>query len=370
MSEIYLVSCVQKKQPRPCPARDLYVSPWFQKARRYVEAAGAPWFILSAQHGLVRPETIVRPYELALGRLRVRDRREWASRVLEQLRGHIARGDSVVLLAGQPYREFLAPGLLEFGAKVRVPLAGLAIGRQLQWLDRHITSPADTRGRDLQRFYELLERLKSRVGGARKLAACDGGMGWPARGVYFFFEPSERRSDSGDGHRVSRVGTHALARGSKSKLWARLAQHRGSGNTGGGNHRGSVFRLLLGAALIRRDGLSYPEWGKKGSASKEIRQAEHALECAVSDYIRGLPFLWMSVHDEPSPQSMRGYIERNSIALLSNWGREGRDPPSENWLGHHSHKEKVRKSGLWNSNHVDESHDPAFLDELKRLIDA
>ena len=39
----------------------------------------------------------------------------------------------------------------------------------------------------LNRFYELLGELEDRLGGRR------GGMGWPRRGVYFFFGPGERR---------------------------------------------------------------------------------------------------------------------------------------------------------------------------------
>jgi hypothetical protein len=63
-------------------------------------------------------------------------------------------------------------------------------------------------------------------------------MVWPKRGVYFFFETGESRSDSGSGPRVVRVGTHALREGSRAKLWTRLSQHQGTITTGGGNHRG------------------------------------------------------------------------------------------------------------------------------------
>lgn len=81
-----------------------------------------------------------------------------------------------------------------------------------------------------------------------------------------------------------------------------------------------------------------------------------------------MPFLWLSVDDAPGPDSRRGYVERNSIALLSNFIGEPIDPPSPNWLGRCCNRERVRRSGLWNSNHVDESCDPAFLDVLSALI--
>jgi hypothetical protein len=39
-------------------------------------------------------------------------------------------------------------------------------------------------------------------------------------------------------------------------------------------------------------------------------------------------------------------------------------------LGTRSDRERVRASGLWNSNHVDEGYDPAFLDKLEQLVAA
>jgi hypothetical protein len=65
-----------------------------------------------------------------------------------------------------------------------------------------------TRLEDLKRFYALLDELEGHLNGKRTLADCNGRMHWPSRGVYFFFEPGEARSDSGNGMRVVRVGTH------------------------------------------------------------------------------------------------------------------------------------------------------------------
>src|SRR5689334_15077551 len=100
---------------------------------------------------------------------------------------------------------------------------------------------ADQRCADLVRFYSLLGRLEAAVGGARVLAACSGRMDWPRRGVYFFREPGEMRSDTGAGPRIVRVGTHAVTNTSRTKLWGRLAQHKGRLGSDGGHHRGSVF---------------------------------------------------------------------------------------------------------------------------------
>jgi hypothetical protein len=230
----------------------------------------------------------------------------------------------------------------------------------------------------LIRFYSILDGLEHSIGGPHKLADCSGRMNWPSRGVYFFREASELRSDSGRGPRVVRVGTHALRTGGRTKLWTRLSQHKGQVASGGDNHRGSIFRLIVGAALIRRDGLIFPTWGNGSTAESFVRSGEVALERQVSRLIGDMPFLWVPIGDEPGPKSRRGYIERNAIALLSNYNKPPLDPPSQEWLGRHCEREqvsesvrdRVMKSGLWNSDYVDAAYDPAFLNELGAFVSA
>ncbi|CAN0547596.1 unnamed protein product [Ectocarpus sp. 8 AP-2014] len=194
-------------------------------------------------------------------------------------------------------------------------------------------------------------------------------MDWPLRGIYFFQEPGEFRNGSRSEMRIVRVGTHALKTGSRTKLWTRLSQHKGQVSTGGGNHRGSIFRLIVGASLIERESYDFPTWGKESSAPRVVRKNELPLEQAVSDVIGEMPFLCLAINDEPGPASLRGYIERNAIGLLSDYGKEPIDSPSDNWLGYFCNRERVRTSGLWNSNHVNEEYDPAFLDVLEDLIE-
>lgn len=45
------------------------------------------------------------------------------------------------------------------------------------------------------------------------------------------------------------------------------------------------------------------------------------------------------------------------------------DPPSPSWLGLRSGRDRVRRSGLWNQRHVDESYEPRFLDMLEKAIE-
>ena len=218
----------------------------------------------------------------------------------------------------------------------------------------------------LVRFYGILEALERRIGGLRLLADCHGRMDWPKRGVYFFMEEGELRADTGNGLRIVRVGTHALRQRSRTTLWDRLVQHKGQEKSGGGNHRASIFRLLVGSTLKKPS----KSWGVNNSASGAVRRSEKATEQEVSRIIREMPFLWLAADDAPGPNSLRGYIERNSIALLSNLAKPPLDPSSKGWLGRLCvrGKSKVRDSGLWNQNHVDEAYDPRFLDVLDRLV--
>lgn len=239
---------------------------------------------------------------------------------------------------------------------------------------------------DVRRLYDLLERLKERLGGFHTLQECNGKMKWPKRGVYFFFEPGEVCSDGTGRSRVVRVGTHGLKEGSKSTLWGRLSQHRGT-NSGGGNHRSSIFRLLVGEAL--KQGSEFADidsWGigndltsaaKKLDRSRpELAAAELGLEEAVSRYIRAMPFLWLDIGDEPGPESERGMVERFCIALLSNHPLASTDEtkvivdrPTGSWLGLRSGRQRVRDSGLWNNRHVDELWEAGVFGLMERVVE-
>ncbi|ESX09924.1 hypothetical protein X768_16750 [Mesorhizobium sp. LSJC265A00] len=230
---------------------------------------------------------------------------------------------------------------------------------------------------DLQQFYSLMDRLIHIQGGLSHLAEM--GPSIPKRGVYFFFDDREPRSDSGSGPRIVRIGTHALTAGSASSLRQRLAQHRGK-RGGGGNHRGSIFRLLVGQALLSSGAIPASlSWGVKGDPAKaalalgiardELTASELPVEEAVSSYLSRLSFARLSIVDEPGPESLRGTMEQQSIALLTNFERPKLDPATPSWLGLASNRPLVVGSGLWNQRHVTEKHDPAFLLTLSQLID-
>ncbi|XXG32257.1 MAG: hypothetical protein WJ306_06850 [Ferrovum myxofaciens] len=224
---------------------------------------------------------------------------------------------------------------------------------------------------DLKRFYASLARLQKDSNQGLLLSRLSEIKSLPHRGVYFFLEADELTSCGR--HRVTRVGTHAVSVGAKSTLQGRLRTHLGT-KSGSGNHRGSIFRLHIGMALQHRDHLDLPYWGKGSTKPVELKRnpavmlAEAEHEQKVSNIIGGMSILWVSVNDDPGPESLRTYIERNAIALLSN-NYSPIEVGSSEWLGTYSPRAEIRGCRLWNINHTKELYDSAFFDKFERAID-
>lgn len=138
MKKICLIACASQKQPVAVPAQDLYQSDLFTKSVQWMHRQNFDsWFILSAKHGIVKPDQILEPYNLTLNSLKANVRRQWAETVLADLMKVIPESASISFLAGSKYREYLVEPLQERGYEVHIPMQGLGIGKQLQWLDAH-----------------------------------------------------------------------------------------------------------------------------------------------------------------------------------------------------------------------------------------
>jgi hypothetical protein len=126
---------VSRKSAQAAPARDLYRSELFRRRRRYAEATGRPWAILSAEHGLLDPDAVIEPYDTTLKAMRPAERLEWARRVVAQLEERFGppEGKTFEVHAGSDYTASLRTALRAAGATIEVPLEGLRIGEQLHW---------------------------------------------------------------------------------------------------------------------------------------------------------------------------------------------------------------------------------------------
>lgn len=134
--KIALVSCVKTKQPECIyhKASELYISPLFKGMKRYAEKHADRWFILSAAHGLLDPEKMILPYEKTLGAMSNSKRATWGAPISRELASILKPGDEVIFLAGRVYRDNLGCNFERLGVAVTVPMDGMGLGQQLQWL--------------------------------------------------------------------------------------------------------------------------------------------------------------------------------------------------------------------------------------------
>ena len=128
--DLVLVGCVKTKRDVGALAKDLYTSDYFVKMRTYAEATGLPWFILSAEHGLISPDEWLEPYERYLPETSRDYRRAWGQKVAAQLEHAVGSLDGlfVDVHAGAAYIDSVEDALQQRGAQVIDQLKGLSLG--------------------------------------------------------------------------------------------------------------------------------------------------------------------------------------------------------------------------------------------------
>jgi hypothetical protein len=308
-----LVTCSKQKHSVPSAARDLYISPTFRKSRRYAEQSGSPWFILSAEHGLVAPGEWLAPYDRYLPDTPPEYRRawgEWVAARLELLLGRL-EGKLLEIHASQAYVSAARPGLDARGARLLLPLSGLAQGQRSAWYDEHLnqlTAPvideapqaAATRENPAHWAARLSE--ESRAVPPSQLEPMRQQLQQP--GLYTWWVDAEGAQDlsRGLGDRIAEGLIYAgqagatrwpSGRSSSNTLWSRLV----------GMHLGkkaefSTFRKTLAAILRVPFG-----W----SGVNEV-----ALTCWMHEHLRVLPL------PHPDGDSLRD-LEEKVLSIL--------DPP-------------------------------------------
>jgi hypothetical protein len=144
MKPLFVIACSGAKLDRAAPARELYTSQLFRKARAYAELHGADWLILSALHGVVEPDRVIEPYDQRMPTTK-KGRAAWRQQVRTAMHKHRER--RIVALAGQDYLGWTGGELAGFddvngravpryvnAFNVERPLQGMGIGHQLQYL--------------------------------------------------------------------------------------------------------------------------------------------------------------------------------------------------------------------------------------------
>lgn len=265
-TELFLLACAQTKLDVPAPARRLYTSPLFRKGRAYAEQLGVPWFILSAEHGLVTPDQLLAPYEQYLPGTSESYRAAWGLWVAERLdllAGPL-NGRVVEVHAGAAYVDAIASHLTAKGAHVVDPLRGMAIGARLHWYDSQPTADALRPTAEWPGIIadNLVERLSSDQAAItpKELLASQGAY-LKVPGLYSWWADDTGAADLSRGLQlpippgliyVGLAGATRWPSGKRSTntLWSRIV-----GMHLGGNHEFSTFRRTLGAILANAAGL-------------------------------------------------------------------------------------------------------------------
>lgn len=82
----------------------------------------------------------VEPYDITLNKMPANQIKDWAKKVIKQLRDKTdLENDRFIFLAGMKYRKFLLPHLTGY----EVPMEGLPIGKQLQFLKEKLKKTND-----------------------------------------------------------------------------------------------------------------------------------------------------------------------------------------------------------------------------------
>ncbi|MBS3144929.1 hypothetical protein J4208_05075 [Candidatus Woesearchaeota archaeon] len=132
MAKTVLISCVSSKLTHRAKAKDLYISPLFKYNLRYARTLNPEnILILSAKYGLVPLEKEIDPYNQTLNTMKDKEIKSWAEQVIHELKKEVdLNTDEIIFLAGSRYRKYLIPHIKNY----KIPLQGLGIGKQLQFL--------------------------------------------------------------------------------------------------------------------------------------------------------------------------------------------------------------------------------------------
>jgi|GEM_PF-86167 len=330
---IILISCSSRKTTQAAPAGELYQGTLFKASFDWAKQQKPDAiYILSARHHLVEPDEVLEPYDLTLNDMPTAELRRWSETVLEQLQScaDIER-DRFIILAGDNYRRFLLPHLKH----VELPLEGMRIGEQVQFLQRQAATPEKIADAavladcgEIHRQLAALPRYRFPFDIADM----------PSNGIYILFESGEHAHGT---DRIVRIGTH---RGD-GQLPGRLKEHFLNENKDR-----SIFRKNIGRALLHREKSPLADQWEIDLTSRAARDhhgdaINHAalkeIEHQVSGWMRAnLNFCVLEVPE----RSARMRMEAGLIATVN---RCAECTPSATWLGRSSPKPRISESGLW-----------------------
>src|SRR5450830_1754390 len=143
VADVVLVGSVRSQQAEAAQARELFASALFALRRRYAEASGRPWFVLSSRWGLVAPDEVIAPSDVSLGDVPPAYRHGWAEFVVGQLAGYVTLAGAVVEIhAGDHHVDALRAAVERAGATLVDPVDAHSLAETLAWYDARLPDGA------------------------------------------------------------------------------------------------------------------------------------------------------------------------------------------------------------------------------------
>ncbi|MFZ3058975.1 MAG: hypothetical protein WA102_04470 [Candidatus Methanoperedens sp.] len=182
----------------------------------------------------------------------------------------------------------------------------------------------------------------------------------PLNGIYILFE----RGESAHGtNRIVRIGTHT----GNNQLRSRLKQHFVNENKDR-----SIFRKNIGRCILNKDKNSFLEKWELDLTSKKAKEnytnfidfnKQKEIENKVTKELQdNFSFVAFQVDNKEKRLELESKII-STVSLCNEC------KPSNNWLGLFSPKEKIRKSGLWLVNELNnEPLSDEDMNELQRSL--
>jgi len=202
----------------------------------------------------------------------------------------------------------------------------------------------------------------------------------PRNGIYFFYETGENWGHGDNRPRIVRVGTHK-----DGNFRSRIAEHflfdeskMNFNSLKPAPHERSIFRKNIGRALLKKREDEYLQTWEIDFTSREKRvklghlrdiQKEKELETKITEILRlNFSFRFIELNVQAQRMGAKG-LESSLIGTLAHCKL---CRPSNTWLGSHSPKEEIRKSGLWQVQHlksqpINEKDKKTILEAIRRM---
>lgn len=203
----------------------------------------------------------------------------------------------------------------------------------------------------------------------------------PENGIYFFYEQNEIWGHGGQKPRIVRIGTHK-----DGNFRNRIAEHylldESKMNFDAGSpapHERSIFRKNIGRALLNQHADDYLQIWEIDFTTKKNREKfghlrnirkEKEVELEITKILReDFSFRFVVLSSQRERMGTLG-LESSLIGTIAHCQL---CKSSENWLGNDSSKAQIRKSGLWqvqhlNAHRINENDKETILHAVKRTL--